>query len=127
MKKREFLKNSAILTIGALSRPALLPEEIEARPIMQEAKDPETAKGEVWAQPNPASQFAIIGYILPEGKKEAMLKVVDAYGRLLLVIPVNADKNNEMFNVAHWAAGTYYVYLEGNGWKSKANSFVVCN
>ena len=103
MKKREFLKNSAILAIGTLTAPSLLACNKKTATIISD-KEIKSIPSSPTIFQLPALEYAF----------NALEPHIDA-----LTMEIHHGK--------HWAAGTYYVYLEGNGWKSKANSFVVCN
>jgi hypothetical protein len=103
-------------------RPALFPLEIQARMMQEEpleiAENNETYSTKIKLQPNPSKDFVQALFSLPEGKNEGTFKVLDVNGRIVYRQVVTKENNSIDFNVGTWAAGIYYVYLEGTGWKS---------
>jgi hypothetical protein len=103
-------------------RPALFPLEIQARMVQEEplknAENNEIYSTKIKLQPNPSKDLVQALFSLPEGKNEGTFKVLDVNGRIVYSQVVTKENNSIDFNVGTWAAGIYYVYLEGAGWKS---------
>lgn len=77
------------------------------------------------AFPNPATDFAIVPYNLPEGTGEAILKLHDQAGRLITELPVNAAARHVQINTAQLPSGVYFYSIVADGYSAPARKLVV--
>ncbi|MEZ4958883.1 MAG: T9SS type A sorting domain-containing protein [Saprospiraceae bacterium] len=75
--------------------------------------------------PNPASQFVNVEMRWENDAADAQLQVVDAAGKKVITqdMTVTYGQNRQKLDVSNLAAGNYWVYLEGEGWKAKLDKF----
>ena len=77
------------------------------------------------AFPNPASDYAIVPCKLPDGVSNAILKLQDEAGRVIIELPVNAAANHVQINTAQLPSGIYFYSIVAEGYNIPARKLVV--
>ena len=62
-------------------------------------------------KPNPASDYVIAEWQLPESIDEAMLHIRDIDGRLIKSLDLSGFRNEQVISTANWKPGTYVISL----------------
>lgn len=75
--------------------------------------------------PNPASDFVNVEMRWQDDATDATLQVVDAAGKTVISqsMAVTFGQNRQKLIVSNLAAGNYWIYLQGDGWKAKLDKF----
>lgn len=61
--------------------------------------------------PNPASQYCIVRYQLPESSKSGIITLIDPSGKMLLIRRLTDTKNSIVFPLENIPAGSYRISL----------------
>ncbi len=75
--------------------------------------------------PNPASEFVNVELRWEDDAADAELQVVDASGKKVILesMTVTYGQNRTKLDVSNLASGSYWIYLQGDGWKAKLDKF----
>lgn len=77
------------------------------------------------AFPNPASDYTIIPYTLPENSNTGVLKLSDANGKLIKSFTVDQYFKDVRINTTQLPRGIYFYHLEAGNYRSEAGKIVV--
>jgi hypothetical protein len=77
------------------------------------------------AFPNPARDYTIIPYELPESSHEGEIILTDSQGNTIQNYEVGRQFNDLMINTAQLPAGIYFYHLQSGNFRSEAKKIVV--
>lgn len=77
------------------------------------------------AYPNPATDFTVIPYTLPDGAADGRLLLNDASGRLIKMYNVDQNFRNLQIDTRQLPKGVYFYHLESGNYTSDAGKFIV--
>ncbi len=79
---------------------------------------------EISVEPNPAKEWAVFKYSLPDNDAEGVIKISDASGKLITTIPINGKKGQKIWDAREIKSGMYFYTLHVSGFK-KSGKIVV--
>ncbi|MCI4667669.1 MAG: tail fiber domain-containing protein [Bacteroidia bacterium] len=110
-----------VLTEAIKEQQAVI-QKLEERLAALEGKEPKTRKVQTLEglelgqnRPNPAENFTMIDYILPEGTEGASLVILDLNGKTVAAYEISADQSQLKVNTTNFAKGTYIYSLVKDG------------
>ena len=77
------------------------------------------------AFPNPATDFSIIPYELPDGTAEGEIQILDMQGKIVQTFKVDNQFDHLRISTGQFPRGTYLYRLVAGNFSSKANKLLV--
>jgi hypothetical protein len=77
------------------------------------------------AFPNPAYDFSIVPYLLPDGASEGEIQILDMQGKTIQTFKVDNHFDHLRINTGQYPHGTYLYRLVAGNFCSKANKLIV--
>lgn len=75
--------------------------------------------------PNPAKTYINLPYSLPEGTREATIRVFDAQGKMITTLRTNERSQFVRLETSNLPTGTYTYTLESRGQQIESKQFIV--
>ncbi len=107
------------------TKPAFIPEDVDARPIMQEKEKAEANALKVTVRPNPAHQWVVFDTEIAEDKDNAMLYIANTNGSIVYSRKIASGLQNIQIDTATLNEGIYYYWVAAQNEKSKAKKLVI--
>jgi hypothetical protein len=79
---------------------------------------------EISVEPNPAKEWAVFKYSLPESSAEGVIKISDASGKLITTIPINGKQGQKIWDTREIRSGMYFYTLHVSGFKKNGKIVV---
>ncbi len=121
--KPNVMKNSILMLIAAgeitYSEPVLLPDttlkmkEMKNPPVIHVEQHPGASMLKL--KPNPANDFVIVEWKLPETSGKPWLYISSVKGQLIDKIKLNGVKNEKVLSTVNWKPGTYLLSIVSEG------------
>ena len=77
------------------------------------------------AYPNPASDFSIVPYKLPDGIAEGEIQILDLQGKIIKTYRVDNNFDHLRIDTGQFPQGTYLYRLVAGNFSSKANKLMI--
>lgn len=79
---------------------------------------------EISVEPNPANQWAVFKYSLPDNDAEGVIKISDASGNLITTLPIDGKQGQKIWDTREIKSGVYFYTLHVSGFR-KSGKIVV--
>jgi hypothetical protein len=79
---------------------------------------------EITVKPNPAKDWAVFNYSLPDSGAEGVIKISDVSGKLITALPINGKQGQKIWDTREIKSGVYFYTLHVSGFK-KSGKIVV--
>jgi hypothetical protein len=79
---------------------------------------------EISVEPNPAKEWAVFKYSLPDNDAEGVIMISDASGKLITTIPINGKQGQKIWDTREIKSGMYFYTVHVSGFK-KSGKIVV--
>jgi len=70
---------------------------------------------EITVEPNPAGDWTVFHYKLPDDKTEVAIFITDVYGRLIITLPVSGKVGQKLWDIRNLKPGFYFYNSSLNG------------
>jgi subtilisin family serine protease len=79
---------------------------------------------EITVKPNPAKDWAVFNYSLPDSGAEGVIKISDVSGKLITALPINGKQGQKIWDTREIKSAVYFYTLHVSGFK-KSGKIVV--
>jgi hypothetical protein len=79
---------------------------------------------EISVEPNPAKEWAVFNYSLPDSDADGVIKISDVSGKLITTLPINGKQGQKIWDTREIKSGVYFYTLHVSGF-NKSGKIVV--
>jgi hypothetical protein len=74
--------------------------------------------------PNPAKEWAVFNYSLPDSDAKGVIMINDVSGKLISTLPINGEQGQKIWDTREIKSGVYFYTLHVSGF-NKSGKIVV--